>query len=263
MAKNISNIVDSLKKLSESKKTKFTLPCVKFDVEILPFNAKHISQINSSFLASSNDGTHAIKFTSLLKSLLNDILILPEGKTYKDFNIIDMHFIVFKIRELLNPTFELEVTDRENEEVNITEHLKSKKFSKIKTSKTVGRKNCKVTLELPSFEKNFTHNQIIEAAHKKISRQDEPNLEQLSQEIFSWTLLNFLKSITLVIENEPQEFSFENETSTNQLQILNLIPKEEYNKMFEAIEELSEPITELLTTKENNKISLDHSLFIE
>lgn len=265
-SKKFISVIESLKKINQSKRIDFTLPSSKIEVGLNPFHAKHISQINSSFMAGGSDGTFAASFIGLLKRLMVDVLILPEEKTFGDFDSLDMHYILFKMRELINPIFSIKAGDGENDiEIDIRNHIKNlDKLKNIKTETTFGGKSCRITLQLPSFEHYSKYSKFIEIAHKSIKEQKQPNFEKLTKDVFSFSILTYIYKVSVIIDKEEHEFIFPEETPANQTEILDYIPKEEYSEIFKAISELTEPIQKCLETDvEGVVIPVDHTLLIE
>ena len=265
-SKKFTSIIESLKKINESKRIEFKLPSSGLEVELNPLQAKHISQINSSFMAGGSDGTFAASFVGLLKKLLIDVMMLPEGKTFNDFDTIDMHYILFKMRELINPVFTIKSPDNENDiEINIENHIKNlDSLKNIKKELTFGKKTCKITLQLPSFEQYAKYSKFIEIAHKNVRDQKQPNFEKLTKDVFSFSILTYIYKVSVIVDKEEHDFIFPEETPANQAEILDYIPKEEYSEIFNAISKLTEPIQKCLETDvEDVSIPVDHTFLIE
>lgn len=258
-----SDILKSLKEANEKNIIKFELPVSKLEVKLKPLQAKHISKINSSLIAGGSDGSYAVRFTSMLKNILDDVLILPEGETYASFNIIDKHYIIFKIRETINPILTIHTEDGEVE-VDIKSAQESLVKNNYKTEKTIGKKSCKITLKVPTFERHVRYNQIVESIHRKMASEEKPDIEQFTSDIFGFTLIEFLYKISVQVGNESRDFIFHEQTPSNQLEILNNIPKEEYRQIFDVIGDLTKVITDSLKTDVVGvNIPVDHTIFID
>jgi hypothetical protein len=265
-SEKFTSIIESLKKINDSKRISFKLPSSKIEVELNPLQAKHISQINSSFMAGGSDGTFAASFIGLLKRLLTDVLILPEGNTFKDFDTIDMHYILFKMRELIDPIFNIKSGDGENDiAIDIKNHIKNlDKLKNIKKEITFGNTSCKVTLQLPSFEHYAKYSKFIEIAHKSARDQKKPNFENLTKDVFSFSILTYIYKLSVIVDKEEHEFIFSEETPANQSEILDHIPKDEYSEIFKSISKLTEPIQKCLETDvEDVSIPIDHTFLIQ
>ena len=264
---NISSIISGLKKINESKSETIKLPISKLEVSLTPLQAKHIAKIHSSLLAGS-DGSHTLRFPSLVHSLFSDILTLPDDKSYSDFDLIDYHYILFKISEMTNDELEVMGKDEEIFTVNIQDKLKG--LSKVKKSKsiTVGDKACSITLECPSYHRSFRLDRIIEERAKKDESKIKKNMsdvevESMIKDQMSVGLLKFVSKLKTIHDNEEIEFDFQKESIKDQQAILDLIPREFYKAIFDGIESISEPIKNLVSTDvEGVTIPLDQTLFI-
>ena len=264
---NISSIISGLKKINESKSETIKLPISKLEVSLTPLQAKHIAKIHSSLLAGS-DGSHTLRFPALVYNLLGDILTLPDDKSYSDFNIIDYHYILFKISEMTNGELEVMGVDEDIFTIDIQEKLKE--LSKVKNSKliTVGDKTCSITLECPSYHRSFRLDRIIEERAKKDDSKikkgmSDIEVESMIKDQMSVGLLKFISKLKTIHNKEEVEFDFKKESIKDQQAILDLIPREFYKSIFDGIETISKPIKDLVSTDvEGITIPLDHSLFI-
>jgi len=262
---SIDDVINSLKKSNESKRVTIPLVCSDFEVVLEPLGAKQISKINSSFMASGMNGSHHIQFTVVVKSIFDDLLTLPEGKTYNDINIVDMHFLVFKLREMLGNDFKV-LSDVGEEEVDVCTKTQIKRLldSEIKTTHTVKVDGIEITLELPSYKKSFFYNKELKTVYDRVLKEKVPNMEVVAKEAFVFMLLPFLKDITIINNKETQTLVFEGQSIDSQRKLLNTLSKECYRGVLDSIEILSEPINVALTLDGTDvKIPFDHTLFID
>ena len=109
MDNDIKSILTALEDLNNNDTISFKLPLSKHKVALAPLNAKHTTEIDSSVLSNTKDGSYGIKFQSLMKNIFSDVLTLPKGVTYKDFGVYDFNYIILKMRQKMNPIFEIKV----------------------------------------------------------------------------------------------------------------------------------------------------------
>lgn len=258
---NIDDIINSLQEANKSNSTTFTLPISKLKVELLPLTAKHITAFDSSLISSAREGTYAMAFSRVLRDVLSDILILPKGKTFDDFTIYDLNYIILKMRESMNPVFNPHDVDDENIDIdiNITDMLKQKKNhpKEKELSKVVKTEGLEITLELPSFQKSVRYDNII----NKMYADNADDMETIARESFNNVVTRFIKSITLPVNNESVTVQFETLSPQEQKKIASNFSSTTYRKLFEDIGVLTEPVNDLVSS-DGVSIPMDQTLFV-
>lgn len=259
---DLNSIINSLKKNQESKITEFELPCSGIKVKLKPFQAKHNSMVNSSVVAG-NDGTYTLKFSNLIKEIFDDLLEIEEGKSYKDIPLVDTHYLVLKVRETFSREVVLNVVSEDEEErVDIGQFIE--KFEQAKIDKDceidVIEGDITVVVRQPSLMDNIQYDKILIASHKKFKENDS---ERLIKDALAYTLLKFIKSITIKHENEFQTIPMSSLNPAERREVLNNIPNPMYKSIMNAVNNITSPIEELLKVDEEKSLIIDQTLLMD
>jgi len=262
MNDDIKSILENLKSLNDDQAVTFTLPVSGHEVKLLPLNAKHITMIDSSFIAG-RDGSFSIKFSKLMGDILKDTLILKTGVTYKDFGLYDFNVIMLQLRRLMGN--DITVVGDGDESIEVALDTCLKKAMKVnKTTKrdemTVGRKSdgMLVDLKIPSLYNTIRYDRIID----NVSNKDGVGVEDITKSAFMYTLVRFVKTITLFHDNEESVIEFTTLTPQEQQEVINTISSDMYRNIYEAIQELTTPIVAMLEVETGFSINIDQSFFI-
>ena len=258
---NIEDIISSLQEANKSNASRFTLPVSKLKVELLPLTAKHITAFDSSLISTAKEGTYGMAFSRVLRDVLSDILVLPNGKTFNDFTIYDLNYIILKMRESVNPIFNPRDMDDESDdiEINITEMLKRKtNHPKEKNLvKNVSCDNLQVELKLPTFQKSIRYDNMI----NKLYIENSGDMEMIARESFNNVIIRYVSVIKLPVNNESVTVDFETLSPQEQKKIVSNFSSSTYRLLFDEISELTEPVNELVSI-DGVTIPMDQTLFI-
>lgn len=263
---NFQELIKNLKSLNDDKVVSHVLPESKIKVSLKPLQAKHISKINSSLLASASQSVKKTMFNKLVEQILNEILVLPEETSYSDFTIFDYYFLLFTLRESINPV--LTVSDDGTEvTVDIKEKLKEYTSTKFKTKlNKIGGKTCEVYLRTPSYKLMRRFEDITNERQISEEKKGEKNydMEGLVRDMFSFSIIPYIEKIKTLVDGNEEEIPFVDLSTSQKVGILDLIPSELYKKLIDGIGKLNEPIDKLLSTENDDiKIPLDQTFLID
>jgi len=264
----VQDLINNLKLINDKSDKKIVLPQSKLSVGLKSLQAKHVSKINSSLLASMSQSVKKTVFNKLVEQIFTDILTLPDGVDYNSFTVIDYYYILFTIRESINPIFKIQGDDDNDVSVNITEKLNVYRKTKFKlTLPKVGKKPCEVYLKVPTYKlmrrfEDITHERQV-AEEKKGEKNFD--MESIMKDMFSFSIIPYIEKIKTVVDgDEPSEIIFNELTLSQKVQILDLIPSELYKNIIEGIGKLNSPIDELLSTDTPDiKIPLDQTFLVD
>jgi hypothetical protein len=218
----VQDLINNLKLINDKSDKKIVLPQSKLSVGLKSLQAKHVSKINSSLLASMSQSVKKTVFNKLVEQIFTDILTLPDGVDYNSFTVIDYYYILFTIRESINPIFKIQGDDDNDVSVNITEKLNVYRKTKFKlTLPKVGKKPCEVYLKVPTYKlmrrfEDITHERQV-AEEKKGEKNFD--MESIMKDMFSFSIIPYIEKIktvkgkdSIIIQNVPSE----NTTTANQ-----------------------------------------------
>jgi hypothetical protein len=257
---DINSIIEGLSKLNDENTITFKLPLSKIEVTLKPFQSKHGSMVSSSLVAGS-DGTYGLKFMPLVKNIFDDVLTLGDNKTYNDIPLVDVHFIILKIRETFNSDIIINYDTDKETIVDIKPIIKG--FNKLNIGSdpiVVGDEVCSVEVVQPSFTKTLKFDNILIASHERFS---EKNSEELVKDALAFTMLKFIKSIKLVIDNEEQSVLLSDYNPLDQKKLLNMIPNKLYKDIMNAVKVITDPIEDLLRIDEETVVVIDQSILVD
>jgi hypothetical protein len=257
---DINSIIAGLSKLNDENTITFNLPLSKIEVTLKPFQSKHGSMVNSSLVAGA-DGTYGLKFMPLIKDIFDDILTLDEGKTYHNLPLVDVHYIILKIRETFNDEVIINYGTDEQTSVNIKHIIRGFNDLKIDDKPiVVGDEICSVEVVQPSFTKTLKFDNILIASHERFSEKES---EQLVKDALAFTMLKFIKSIKLVIDNEEQSVTLSDYNPMEQKKLLNMIPNTLYKDIMNAVKGITDPMEDLLRIDEETVVVIDQSILVD
>ena len=257
----INSIIENLQKLNDEKVKSFKLPCSKLKVKLKPFQAKHNTDVNSSLVAGS-DGTYTIKFTQLLKKLFDELLEIEDG-TYADIPQADIHYLVLKIRESISDVVYTNVSNEDKrEEVKLVVLLERFEKAKIKNKVVTvkGDNGLEVDVCQPSFETNIFYDKILMASHEKFS---EKNSEKVVKDAMVFTLLKFIKSVRIKIDNQIQDIQMSHLSAMDRRAIISNMPNDMYKQIMETINEITDPIEQILRIDDDNSVVIDQTILMD
>lgn len=260
---NINDLISDLQSLNEKTSKKLVLPHSKIEVQLKKPQARHISKINTSLLSSASQFQKKTLFNDLVESMLKDLLSLPDDKSYADFSVFDYFYILFSLREHINPKLHVE-TDEVKTTVDVTDSLKKFVKNKFKNvEKAVGNKSCRVRLSVPSYKLLRHYEKLVTSRQTEEEKKGEKNydFEAVMKDVFIFSILQYIDSISLQ-DSDPIEFT--GLTLSQRVQVLENIPSDTYKAIVEGIKELNTPIDELLKTDiEDVQIPMDHSFLAD
>ena len=259
---DINSIISSLQKINEDKIQEITLPYSKVDITLKPFQAKHNSMVNSSLVAGG-DGTYALKFSSLLKDIFDDLIIIKNGKTYLDIPLIDVHYIVLRIRKTFSNTVSIDIGTEEEQTIDINDIIS--KFENTETKITEGvcedkSKQIKIYIKQPSFLVNLEYDKIITASHKKFG---DKNSEIMIKDALAYTVLKFIQKMDITVENEIQTIFMNTISPKDRITLLNSIDNIMYKDLMDKVSELTNPIDDLLKVDGEYSLAMDQRILMD